>query len=275
MRSYQKATTPAGESFWKGSTHACVSLPEKLFTRQREFTEREEVPTRALLVEKPGTLLVSRVRDPCCCTDRVCARRPRFKLGRRGSFPERTVEQTVDGTVPKANLSESPEAGSSWLEANDTISTSSTTTAKSVGEAQPPRLAKKWSASTESELAKFSGESGSSWSRANGTTNATATAVEKSAGDARSPGIAKCSATTEFVLVKSSGEAGTSCTAATGTTSVSLPAVEEYVGEARPPGIAKCSATDVDEILEAIKDIPLEVIFEGFAKEILALPMEP
>ena len=227
MRSYQKATTPAGESFWKGSTHACVSLPEKLFTRQREFTEREEVPTRALLVEKPGTLRVSRVRDPCCCTDRVCARRPCFKLGRRGSFPERTVEQTVDGTVPKVNLSESLEAGSSWLEANDTISTSSTTTAKSVGEAQPPRLAKKWSASTESELAKFSGESGSSWSRANGTT------------------------------------------------SVSLPAVEEYVGEARSPGIAKCSATDVDEILEAIKDIPLEVIFEGFAKKILALPMEP
>ena len=38
---------------------------------------------------------------------------------------------------------------------------------------------------------------------------------------------------------------------------------------------AKCSAEDVDDILEAIKDIPLERISEGVAKKILALSMEP
>ena len=55
---------------------------------------------------------------------------------------------------------------------------------------------------------------------------------------------------------------------------VPVPFQEEIV-EVTKLDPEKCSARDVDEILETIKDIPLELIFEGVAKKILALPMEP
>ena len=58
-------------------------------------------------------------------------------------------------------------------------------------------------------------------------------------------------------------EAGSFWSRARGTTSTAATAtVAKSVGEVRPLGIAKCSAIDVYEILEAIKDIPPELISE-------------
>ena len=89
---------------------------------------------------------------------------------------KRTVAQNVDATLRHVKFAEScGEAGSSWSSASDTTSTAATavatTVAKSVGEAWPPGIAK-YSASTESELAKSHGEGGSPWCRANGTSAA-------------------------------------------------------------------------------------------------------
>ena len=71
------------------------------------------------------------------------------------------------------------EAGSSWPREDDTTSADVTAVAKSVGEALPPGIAK-YSATTESELAKLSAEDGSFESGAKGTTSAVVTAVAKS-----------------------------------------------------------------------------------------------
>ena len=116
---------------------------------------------------------------------------------------------------------------------------------KFVGEAQ----AKKYSASTESELAEFSCEVESSWSQTNGTTTVTATTVGKYVGEGRPPGFAKYSVTSESELAKSSDEAESSLSKAYGTSSASFSS--KYVGGVRPPGIAKCSATTESEPAES------------------------
>ena len=62
---------------------------------------------------------------------------------------------------------------------------------------------------------------------------------------------------------KSSDETGPPWSRASGTSSIAATAaVSKSVDEVRPPGIAKYSAKGVDKSLEAIKDIPPELMCE-------------
>ena len=90
-----------------------------------------------------------------------------------------------------------------------------TTVAKLVGEVRPVGIAKQ-RATTEPDIAVFSGEAGPSWSRAKGTPSAVDTAVAMLAGEARPPGIAAQSATTEPELAESPDETGPSGSRAKG-----------------------------------------------------------
>ena len=149
--------------------------------------------------------------------------------------------------------------------------------AQSVGEDQPPEIAKHC-ASTEPDLAVFSGEDGSfgpeksvvavhrvtaaftTVAKSVGVGEArpsefakysstTAVTVAKSpdVGKARTPEIAKYRATTDCELAETCGGAGPSWSRAHGTTNVKVTGVVKSAGEARPPGFEKYSATSDSE----------------------------
>ena len=113
---------------------------------------------------------------------------------------ERIMEQTADVPVPHVEFATfCGEAGSSWSRAHGTTSANVAAVVKLAGEAPPPGLVK-YSATSESELAKFClmlGPLGSSWARASGMNSAGTTAVVKSVGEARPLGFVMCSGMSE------------------------------------------------------------------------------